>query len=200
MNNRIKEIIIKVFRLKPEINRIKVEREVEKIIYILDEERDNPSDIDGKGYVLSLYTSGEEIKDAVVEGIKRAKKSLKIAVYNLNQKDIVRAIESKRDFDVRVLVHCEKKNPDKYKEYTGIEGLRLINKSGLFHVKYCIIDDKEVLVGSYNYTETSRKNYECGVYIKGAEAVEKFIKHFKKFEEYEKEYAVIELDKNNYTK
>jgi len=54
---------------------------------------------------------------------------------------------------------------------------------GIMHNKFAIFDDKEVVTGSYNWTENAEKyNYENALFISDPEVVNKYIKEFERLE------------------
>ena len=101
---------------------------------------------------------GNEVKNEIINLINSASKSLYAAVYDINDSDIVSALLSahKKGIDVKVImddVQAETEKDIVSPLYSaGI--LKTDNsKSALMHNKFAVIDGKEVLTGSTNWTE-----------------------------------------------
>ena len=103
-------------------------------------------------------TSPEEVKDAIIERIDLANNTIDLAIYNLNDMDIVDALNNAviRGVNVRVVA-------DEGASNTGLQGninfeALFGNTSGLMHNKFLSIDADSplnawVIMGSMNFSE-----------------------------------------------
>lgn len=135
---------------------------------------------------MQLFTN---IQDELIAQINEAKDSLKIAVTWFTNHDLFNAIIKKIDnpeFKVSLIVLNDRIN----NKTEGVNFQELINKKGCFyysdtqnmvHHKFCIIDDKTVITGSYNWTYyAENRNWENIVVLNDIEIVKAYIKEFEK--------------------
>jgi phosphatidylserine/phosphatidylglycerophosphate/cardiolipin synthase-like enzyme len=122
-------------------------------------------------YMLPLFskTSGAYydggVDQIIVQDIKRAKRSIELAMYDFTNRDIKDAlIEAKnRGVEVRVVTDDNKIEDEVYQELI-LNGIKVVNdndSSKLMHNKFLIIDDNILWTGSANYTVFAfYRNYE----------------------------------------
>ncbi|WP_445457645.1 phospholipase D-like domain-containing protein [Flavobacterium sp. HNIBRBA15423] len=135
---------------------------------------------------MQLFTN---IQDELIAQINEAKDSLKIAVTWFTNHDLFNAIIKKIDnpeFKVSLIVLNDRINNKR----EGVNFQELINKKGCFyysgtqnmvHHKFCIIDDKTVITGSYNWTYyAENRNWENIVVLNDSEIVKAYIEEFEK--------------------
>lgn len=131
----------------------------------------------------------ENIQKELITRINESEKSIKIAVTWLTNHDIFDAILSKlndSNFEVILIVLNDKINNKR----EGVNFQELINQNGKFyfssienmvHHKFCIIDDKTVITGSYNWTYyAENRNWENIVILDDLKIVNGYIKEFEK--------------------
>ena len=175
-----KEVLIKVLKLKPIIIEEYSEFQEFQEIYILQDKKDiyTEKEKDGIGYVLNIYTDAPEVKKALIKNIKKAKKKIRIAMYHFDDRDICEALNEKIDLDIDIVVDKDsEKTLNKLLDVCGFSVAKK-NKGDYFHTKYCVIDDKIVFLGSYNYARASKNNYEVCALMEGKEIVEKLDAYF----------------------
>jgi len=124
-------------------------------------------------------------QEAVISEIKKAHKSIDVAMYSLTSKDIAHALlEAKaRDITIRIAL-----DPAQIKDHFS-KSRYLIGKGlnvkfhmgpGLLHDKFAVVDDEEVITGSFNWTVTAdKKNAENLLIISDKELAQKYEKEFK---------------------
>jgi len=92
----------------------------------------------------------------IIKDIKRAKRSVSMAMYYLTNKKITQALidAHRRGLSVEVVTDDKKKNSSKYKQLlrAGITVHNDRNSKALMHNKILILDKKIVWIGSANYT------------------------------------------------
>jgi hypothetical protein len=126
----------------------------------------------------------EEIQSQIIEKIRSAKFSIWIAVAWFTDKVLMRELYNKKQagINVRLVVlddEINKKYGFKYEDYFET---KRANPHGAFenimHHKFCIIDLKTVLHGSYNWTNKARWNKETISIDVSRELSEKFATEF----------------------
>jgi len=134
-----------------------------------------------------VYFSPEGgIRDQIIKRINLSKSSIDIAVYSFTTGEIAQALVSahRRGVKVRVIrdkVQSSNKHDENgFLKKNGIPVLILSGKGrGLMHSKFAVFDVKEVLTGSYNWTENAEKfNYENAVFIDDEKVINSFEKEF----------------------
>jgi phosphatidylserine/phosphatidylglycerophosphate/cardiolipin synthase-like enzyme len=119
----------------------------------------------------AYFTPSLECENNLVKRIDNAQKSIDAAVYAINNKDVIKALKQayKRGVKIRILTDRLQagQRTSKVKdihEY-GIN-IRVHSKNKIEHNKFAVFDFKEVLTGSYNWTEpASKKNSENCIFI-----------------------------------
>lgn len=83
-----------------------------------------------------------------------------VAIYALNRQRIVDSLIERHQagVDVRVVTEADNRNHPSYKAaYDQLEAAGIVvktdNRSALMHHKFIVVDDNEVLTGSYNFTD-----------------------------------------------
>lgn len=139
------------------------------------------------------FSPNGNCEKAIIEEIGRAKSYIHIAMFNLTNGRIARALVkvSKRGIDTKVIMDMESSLDDhskgRFLENKGIDikykkGLyrnNLGDEAGLMHNKFAVIDGKVVITGSYNWTASAEKwNYENLLIIPSARVTELFEREF----------------------
>ena len=127
------------------------------------------------------------IQEKLISLIEKSTKSLKIAVTWFTNHDLFEAIIKKLnipDFQLDLIVLNDRIN----NKIEGVDFQSLINNGGNFyysniermvHHKFCIIDDKIVATGSYNWTYyAEQRNWENILIIEESEIVKGYIEEF----------------------
>jgi len=122
---------------------------------------------------------------AVIAEINKAHKSIDIAMYSFTSREIARALLEAKQRQVKIRITLD--NAQIKDQYS--KSRYLINKGvdvkfhmgpGLLHDKFAVIDDQEVLTGSYNWTITAdKKNAENLLVSTDNELAQKYTKEFR---------------------
>jgi hypothetical protein len=128
------------------------------------------------------------IKGEILKQIQKSKKSIYVAVAWFTDKKLFNELveQAKANKKVEVLINKDDINFGEYgidfKELTDAGGKLFIVDHTLMHNKYCIIDEKICITGSFNWTrKANNSNEENIVVIDGdAELASNYIKQFKK--------------------
>ena len=133
------------------------------------------------------FLIGEQFPDKVIPLINEAKKSIQIIVFewvwypNNNTKSIQlfnQSIVRARNRGVNIEVVANSMPIVKVLNELNIKARKLSTRK-LIHSKVMIIDEKDVVIGSHNYTQNAfTSNFEVSVYIKEAENIKTLLTHF----------------------
>lgn len=113
-------------------------------------------------YAISGYQGSPE--EELIEVINNTKEELNIAIYNLDNGNIVEAISvaAERGVSIRIIADRENtENKDSKKIFDELEELNIpvkINTDEKMHIKLTISDNQTVVTGSFNYTEDSAED------------------------------------------
>jgi len=97
------------------------------------------------------------IKQEIINNIKKANNEIKVAVAWLTDEDILRVLKQKSEsgINVQIVISNAKENfkyTSKFKDFIRNQGKLYIATQKFMHNKFCIIDDKIIINGSYNWT------------------------------------------------
>ncbi len=124
--------------------------------------------------------------DALAEAFAEAERSIDAAVYKFSLCTIFKALEEALDRGVAVCLVVDKRLIDC--ETDGYTGKLANKKAGAtvrkwigdkLHAKFVIIDDRQVLSGSYNWTKSAEKNTELLLRFDDPASVGRFTNLFK---------------------
>lgn len=124
--------------------------------------------------------------DALTQAFARAERSIDAVVYKFSLSTIFKALEEALDRGVAVRLVVDKKLIDR--ETDGFTAKLAKNKVGVtvrkwigdkLHAKFVIIDDRQVLSGSYNWTKSAEKNTELLLRFDDPASVARFTNLFK---------------------
>jgi phospholipase D len=124
-------------------------------------------------------------QDAIIKEINNAQKSIDIAMFAFTSRDIAYALNAakERKVDIRIILDTyeikDHSSKSRYLIHKNFD-VKFHMGPGLFHDKFAVIDDKEVLTGSYNWTvSANKKNNENLLVIDDDELAKKYTKEFK---------------------
>ena len=165
---------------------------VEKINPLLQQDGYKLEDIDGKFKIIGsdlpeeieVEIHFEEIQAQIIEQIRNAKFSIWVAVAWFADKVIARELYNKKreGLNVRIVVLDDEINKKYGIDYEKHFDAKRVPKEGVFenimHHKFCVIDLKTVIHGSYNWTNKARWNKETISIDNSRELAEKFATQF----------------------
>ncbi len=126
----------------------------------------------------------EDIQKQIIEQIKLAKFTIWVAVAWFTDKELMRELynKSKEGLNIRLIVIEDEINRKYGFEFETYFETKRVKPDGIYenimHHKFCIIDFKVVLHGSYNWTNKARWNKETISIDTGREIAEKFANEF----------------------
>jgi phosphatidylserine/phosphatidylglycerophosphate/cardiolipin synthase-like enzyme len=105
------------------------------------------------------------IKSEIVNLLKQATHEIKVAVAWLTDEDIIRTLTQKAEsgLNVQIVISESKenfRNTSKFRDFLKFSGKLHITTPRFLHNKFCIIDGKIIINGSYNWTYFAQKNEE----------------------------------------
>ncbi len=96
----------------------------------------------------AYFCPKHDCEAAIIGSINNAKKSVNCAFYDLDLKDLIRAITKKSSSaDVKVIIDTEN-----YDGQIKGDGIKIAKTNAKMHNKFCVIDNNLVLTGSTNPT------------------------------------------------
>lgn len=134
----------------------------------------------------------DNIEEIIIGELKRAKKSIKLAVAWINVRTYHEIFMNllKKGVKVEIILsddmmnHRYKKSLEELtQDGAVVKFLRMPSKRNFMHHKFCIIDNLKVITGSYNWTSNAKKNFENIIVFKDELSVKKFKNEFKLLKE-----------------
>ena len=137
--------------------------------------------------VKTAFTPSEDCEKTIVDLIDQSTKNIDIAVYAINNKQIVKALirANKQNVELRILTDrtqaSNKGSKVKEMHEKGLN-IRVHTKNKLMHNKFAIFDGQSLFIGSYNWTNAaSKQNSEgCTFLINEPENIKVYQEHFEK--------------------
>jgi phosphatidylserine/phosphatidylglycerophosphate/cardiolipin synthase-like enzyme len=129
--------------------------------------------------IATVFSPGEGHE--IVELIDSAEKSIDIEVYAFTSRDIVDALVRAKHRDVEIRIILDRINREMHDELLA-KGFNVKYATKAYkttHSKIMIIDNKKVLVGSHNFSNSALyKNREASVIISNSDVVAEFAEEF----------------------
>lgn len=126
----------------------------------------------------------EDIQQQIIEQIRLAKFSIWVAVAWFTDKTLMRELYDKKQsgVNVRLVVLDDEINKQNGFEYEKYFETKRVPKSGIYqnimHHKFCIIDLRTIVHGSYNWTTKAKWNRETVSVENSRELAEKYANEF----------------------
>jgi phosphatidylserine/phosphatidylglycerophosphate/cardiolipin synthase-like enzyme len=134
-----------------------------------------------------LFSPQDECGKAILDKINSAEKSIELAMYHLTSRILSQALIKAADRGVVVRVYLDGENArEHYSKANFLKKRGVLVKhekgEGLMHNKFCIIDDKLVITGSYNWTTSADlRNDENVIFINSAEIAKIYRIQFERY-------------------
>ena len=129
--------------------------------------------------------ANREIKPVVLQLISQAHQSLDIQMYTFTDQDVIRTLQTARDRGVIVRVFLDASQPSNKKNVPQLINRRIavkwspLERPALMHRKLLIVDGREVLLGSCNWTHNAfTRSDEVDVWLDDAAAVARLVELF----------------------
>lgn len=134
------------------------------------------------------FTPGMDCESLIIQEIKQAKDNIYIQAYSFTDANIANAlVEAHKQHNVYINVILDKTQRNSFIAHLlqsyGTQVL-IDDKVAIAHNKVIIIDKKEVITGSYNFTEAAQKrNAENLLIIKDPKIAHEYLQNwFRRFE------------------
>ena len=137
--------------------------------------------------IISAYFSPDGgVRDKIIAKINLTKTSIRLAIYSFTSGEIAWALEQAKSRGVDIAIVADggqssgKNSEINYLISKGIPVKLLKGKGrGIMHNKFAIFDGKEVVTGSYNWTENAEKNnYENAIFIADPQVAQSYSAEF----------------------
>ncbi len=132
------------------------------------------------------FSPGDDCENAIVSCIRNAKHNVKICVFTISENVISEEIiaAKKRGVSITIITDNDKIN-DKGSDIRWLadEGIRIKidEASSHMHHKFCIVDKKILLTGSYNWTKSAAdRNQENLLITEDPKMVKAYLSEFQK--------------------
>ena len=134
----------------------------------------------GIGIVKEVYVNPLELRDEIIRLIRNAEKNIIISSPYVTNNKICEEIKKRKDIKIEILTGENKKN-NKIKIEDCEKLCKKNSENGKkIHQKFCVIDEKYIILGTFNFSNHGEKNHEVAVEIIGGKSVVKLKKHFQK--------------------
>ena len=114
------------------------------------------------GELITCFTPGEKCTDLIVKQLDEAKKSIYVQAYGFTSQPIIEAVGNAKSRGLKVRVILDKVNETE-KQGNGAKYLRSKNidvlidsKVAIAHNKVMVIDEKNIITGSFNFTKSAQ--------------------------------------------
>ncbi|HEY2566679.1 MAG TPA: phospholipase D family protein [Candidatus Aquirickettsiella sp.] len=134
--------------------------------------------------IQACFTPGQDCTHQITSHISQAKHSVLVQAYNFTSKDIADALIEAKNRGIKVKVILDKsQRTQKYSllHYIVDAGIPvwIDTKPAIAHNKIMIIDEKEVITGSFNFTDSAQKrNAENVVFISDTKLAKEYIQNW----------------------
>lgn len=160
----------------------------------------------GDSEIMVLFSPQDECGKEILARIGPAEKSIELAMYMLTSRALSNALVSAAKRGVIVRVFLDGENAEEYYSKAGFltkNGVivKMERGEGLMHNKFCVIDDKVVITGSYNWTVSADLRNDENVIIMESDKIAKIFKvQFEKYWQGTYQDVSFYADKKNLTK
>lgn len=132
-----------------------------------------------------FFTPSAECEDNIVRLIDESEKTIDVAVYAINNGEIVEALKraEQRGVKIRILTDrlqaANKSSKVRELRDCGIN-IRVHSKHKIEHNKFAVFDRKNASSGSFNWTNpaTEKNSENCIFFIENEEAAQKYLDRF----------------------
>lgn len=134
----------------------------------------------------AYFSPGTQCQDAIVSHIKNAVSNLKICVFTISDNVITRAIEEahNKNINIKIITDNDKTEDlgsDIHRlNQIGID-VKIDRTANHMHHKFCIVDSKTLITGSYNWTRSAAQHNQENILItEDIYTTRQYLKEFEK--------------------
>ena len=134
----------------------------------------------------TCFTPGQMCTELIVNKINNAKENIKVQAYSFTSKAIVNALVSARERGIDVFVLLDKSNvSSRYSVMNTLQqykiSLLIDSRPKIAHNKVIIIDNEQVITGSFNFTVAAQtSNAENVIIINDKSVAKEYLANFSK--------------------
>lgn len=142
--------------------------------------------------VAAYFSPYEDIEGLVVDELKVAGESIRCSLYGITNSRITEVLIDRVSSGVDIKLCLDKTQSagkhSTHKELKEAGAEVVIKKTGVLeHNKFCVIDNKTVIMGSYNFSSSAQKQDNSIVVMSGCdETTKKFSKAFERIHKRDK--------------
>jgi mitochondrial cardiolipin hydrolase len=132
----------------------------------------------------AFFSPGEECRNAIIRQINSSINQLKVCVFTISDDTITQALVAahKKGRQIKVITDNDKSlDIGSDIERMAKEGIavKIDNTSNHMHHKFMVVDDRNLITGSYNWTQSAaRYNHENILFTNEAGVVKSFLNEF----------------------
>lgn len=145
----------------------------------------------------------ENIEEIIIDTIRRAKNEICIAMAYFTSNILIDELYRAKDkgINIKVIIDNNDKNNNSKFRISNICSIFRIAEvkskyKNIMHNKYCIIDNKIVIDGSYNWSKTAKYNEEHIIIIEASEVAQMYTNNFNKIFNNSRYYANYDIYQN----
>jgi cardiolipin hydrolase len=145
-------------------------------------QKEDAQENDNRAY----FSPGRECQAAIITQIKSARVSLHICVFTISDNEITKAIEEafRKRIDVKIITDNDKtfdRGSDIQQLHDKGVDIKIDRTDSHMHHKFCLIDNKTLLTGSYNWTRSAALyNQENVLITEESSLIKSYSKEFDK--------------------
>lgn len=149
------------------------------------------------------YHKGEDIFELIKKSIREASTSIKVAAAWFTDIELFKELENRLLeplFSVQIVLDDNKENywlpfNTLIEKGATVKLLKGTGPYGKMHEKFCVVDEKIVITGSYNWSKNARtENYESVIYSEEPTTVQDFITRFTELLNFSKLYNSVNIE------
>ena len=141
----------------------------------------NADDIKKKQFVSQVLFDPHKVEDLLIQLINETKESIDISLYGLENIQITDAIINayKRNIKIRASTEIDSLKSNSWQAIINA-GIPVIagNKNGIMHNKYFIFDNRYLITGSNNITESMFDSFNNTILIQSPYLIKEYLKDF----------------------
>ncbi len=144
------------------------------------------NDVKNTSYNRCYFSPGDDCENAIVSVLRNASNSVKICVFTISENVISEEIIAahKRGVSVKIITDNDKLN-DLGSDIRWLANqnisVRIDNSSSHMHHKFCVVDKKVLLTGSYNWTKSAAdRNQENLLVTEDVKMVSAYLSEYEK--------------------
>lgn len=145
----------------------------------------------------------EKMEEIIIDTIKRAKNEICIAMAYFTSDILIDELYKAKDkgINIKVIIDNNDKNSNtKFRISNICSKFRIAEVrskyKNIMHNKYCIIDNKIVIDGSYNWSKAAKYNEEHIIIIEASEIAQMYMNNFNKIFNNSRYYANYDIYEN----